>query len=67
VPVEKSPSQGINFTNVLRELLRVQIPKVQKDSKVFSLFVHLGSAPVKAAGKTLMKLTPDFLVQQSST
>ncbi len=41
------------------QLLHVQIPEVQKDSQVGSLFcAFLGSARAKALGKMLVKLTP---------
>ena len=36
---------------VYAQLLHVQIPKVQKDSKLKQLFVLLGSTHVKAARK----------------
>ena len=45
--------------NVYAQLLHVQIPKVQKDSKVKSVCsALLGSAHTKAARKMGMKLTP---------
>jgi len=40
------------------QLLRVQILKVQKKSKVVSLCCALGSALAKAVRRTLVKLTP---------
>jgi len=40
------------------QFLCLQIPKAQKDSKNASLFALLGSARVKVACRTLMKLTP---------
>ncbi len=40
------------------QLLCTQIPKVQKDSQVDSLFVPLGSSHIKAAHRTYIKLTP---------
>jgi len=40
----------------------MQIPKVQKDSQVVSLFAILGSARTKAARRMLMKLTPQSKV-----
>jgi len=36
--------------------------KRKKDSHVVSLFTLLGSTSVKAASKTLVKLTPDVLL-----
>jgi hypothetical protein len=39
-----------------KQLLRT---KHQKDSKIISLFAHLGYESVKAARRTLMKFTPD--------
>ncbi len=39
----------------------MKIPKVQKDSQAFGVFAILESASVKAAPKTLMKLTPGLL------
>jgi len=41
------------------QLLHTQILKAQKDSKLVTLFVLLGSALAKAASRTLMKLNPD--------
>jgi len=45
------------------QFLREQVPKAQKytaDLTVF--FAHLGSVRVRAAGKTLMKLTPGLRI-----
>jgi len=45
--------------HVCKQLLRLQIPKAQKDSQVTSVFfVLLGSAWAKVAPKMLLKLTP---------
>jgi len=42
-----------------KQLLRPYIPKAQKDTDDMTVFFrHLGSGCVKAACKTLMKLTP---------
>jgi len=46
---------GVNFINIL---WAAQIPKAQKDSQVINIFALLGSACVKAAVRTLIKLTP---------
>ena len=43
---------------VYEQLLRLQIPKVQKDSKLKQLFVLLGSANVKAACKHVEEIDP---------
>jgi len=46
--------------HVYGHLLHAKIPKASKFSKVVSIFFsHLGSTLVKAAQKTLMKLTPE--------
>jgi len=46
---------GVNFINILRAAFTgTQIPKVQKDIQVVSLFCS------KAACRMLMKLTPDM-------
>jgi hypothetical protein len=43
--------------------LGTQIPKAQKDNQVTSVFfVHLESACIKAAHKTIMKLATDEVV-----
>jgi len=44
-------------STIFEQLLRVQIPKAQKDSQVISLFALLGYLCEKAAHKMLMKLT----------
>lgn len=41
-----------------QQLLRAQIPNAQKDWKLYCLFALLGSARVKAASRTLVKLIP---------
>ena len=41
----------VNFISILRQLLRLQIPKAQKDSKLKQLFALLGSEVVKAVHK----------------
>ncbi len=42
--------------HVYSKLLRLQIPKAQRDSKVISIFSLLGSLQIKAARKMLVKL-----------
>jgi hypothetical protein len=50
---------GVNFINVLREAFTCQIPEsVTFQLSHQCLFTLLGSACIKAARKTLMKLTP---------
>jgi len=39
------------------QLVHAQIPKVQKDNDDLTVFLHSGSAGVKALRKTLMKST----------
>jgi len=47
------------------QLKRAQIPEVQKDSQVISVFFALfGSEFVKAEHKTLSKLTPGVIFHQ---
>ena len=49
------------------QLLRSQVPKVQKTCvKSSSFFALLGSGSVKAARRTLLKLTPNLLYSLSS-
>ena len=51
---------GVNFTNVLRAAFTRADPKsAKKTVKLSSFIVLLGSARVKAACRTLVKLTPD--------
>jgi hypothetical protein len=51
---------GLNFINVLRTAFTLTDPKsVKKTIKWSSMFTLLGSTIVKAARKTLVKLTPD--------
>jgi len=53
-------NSGVNFTNILKAALLDLIPKAQKNAVKPSVFlVLLGSGRVKASSKTLMKLTPD--------
>ena len=53
---------GVNFINILRAAFTRADPKSAKNTvKSSSFFAHLESAIVKAAGKMLMKLTPDRL------
>jgi len=50
---------GDNFINVLRAAFTLIDPKcVKKIDKLTVILMHLGSAIVKAACKTLMKLSP---------
>jgi len=48
------------------QLLRTHILKSQKDSQVVSLSTLSGSASVKAARRTLMKLTPEVDVNNGN-
>ncbi len=51
---------GLNFINVLRSAFALVDPKiVKKTVKLSIFFTLLGSTSVKAARKTLVKLTPD--------
>ncbi len=54
--IQKPQKPGVNFTNVL--LKAFTIPKAQKTDGLTVFFVLLGFENVKAAHKTLMKLTP---------
>jgi len=49
-------TSSVDFTNVLRKAFMRADPKSPKNTVFFAL---LGSAPVKAACKMLMKLTSD--------
>jgi hypothetical protein len=49
---------SVSFTNILRIALTIVGPKSPNDTDD-RLLAHFGSAPVKAAHKTLMKLTPE--------
>jgi hypothetical protein len=51
----------VNFTNILKAALWDLITKAQKNAVKLSVFflALLGSGPVKALSKTLVKLTPD--------
>jgi len=50
--------QGVNFIKVIRAALMCADRKSAKDTVKFSVFfVLLGSAPIKAARRTLMKST----------
>ena len=62
---------GVNQVSIsptfYQQLLRVQIPKAQKKTvKLSSFFALLGSSRVKAACRTLVKLTPSFHFFMSS-
>ena len=58
--VRHSQSSGVNFTNVLRAAFALVDPKSAKKAvKLSSFFALLGSSRVKAARRTLVKLTPD--------
>ncbi len=51
---------GDNIINVLRAAFTLIDPKcVKKIDKLTVILMHLGSAIVKAACRTLMKLSPD--------
>ncbi len=51
---------GVNFTNVSCAAVTLVCPKTPNDTANLTVFfAHLGSASVKAARRTLMKLSPD--------
>jgi len=53
------PRPGLNFINVLRTAFTLSDPKSVKDTYDLTVFFTLsGSTSVKAAHKTLVKLTP---------
>ena len=53
---------GVNFTNVLRAaFMPADTKSAKKAVKLSSFFALLGSAIVKAAHRTLVKLTPSLL------
>jgi len=52
---------GLNFINILRTAFTIADPKsVKKTVKLLIFFSLSGSTSVKAAGKTLVKLTVDL-------
>ena len=52
---------GVNFTNILQAAFTRADPKIAKKTVKFSSFIALlGSSHVKAARRTLVKLTPDL-------
>ena len=55
--IRQLPSRGQFRLRVYTQLLRLQIPKAKKAAWVDNFFALLGSAGIKAARKTLMKLT----------
>jgi len=58
---------GVNFINILRAaFIRGDPESVQKidNFNLTVIFTHLGSAHIKAAHKTLMKLTPGFVIMK---
>jgi hypothetical protein len=56
----KLDTTGVNFTNVLSAAFTHSDPKsAKKTVKLSVFFAHSGSAHVKAARRTLMKLTSD--------
>ena len=48
------------------QLLRTQIPKVQKDSHVKELFLLSGSAFIKAAFKNVNEIDPCLVIAMST-
>jgi len=55
---------GVNFINVLLEAFRLEDPKsAKKTDNLTVFFALLGSASIKAASRTLMKLTPDRVLE----
>jgi len=56
--IERSLENGSISPTFYEKLLRAQIPKVQKESEVISIFLRFWDLyRVKAACKTLVKLT----------
>ena len=54
-------TSGVNFTNILQAAFTSAVPKsAKKTVKLISFIALLGSARVKAARRTLVKLTPDL-------
>ena len=52
---------GVNFINVLRAAFALEDPKsAKKTVKLSSFIALLGSGRVKAARRTLVRLTPDL-------
>jgi len=52
---------SVNFINILQAAFtRTDPNSAKKTDNLTAFFVHLGSARVKAAHRTLMKLTPGF-------
>ncbi len=49
---------GVNFINVLQAAFTLVDPKSRKKPDNLTVFALSGYAPVKAANRTLMKLTP---------
>ncbi len=50
---------GVDFTNIYKQLLRVKIPKVQKDTNdLTGFFALLGSALVKGVCKRVGEIDP---------
>jgi len=59
---------GLNFFNVLRTAFMLVDPKsVKKIDNLTVFFTLLGSTSVKAACRTLMKLTPDWKIVNGFT
>jgi len=54
---------GVDTLTFNAQLLRVKIPKVQKDT--LDIIVFWGSSQVKALHKMLVKLTPDYILHSS--
>jgi len=64
----RSKIPGLNFINVLRTAFTQADPEsVKFQLSRQHLFTLLGSASIKAAGRTLMKLTPGLLDKQVQT
>ena len=64
----REPVAGVNFTNILQAAFTCADPKSAiKLLNLTVFFALLGSAHVKAARRTLVKLTPDFIFDRRVT
>ncbi len=65
LPLALTEDQEVSISSTFyKQLLRLQIPKVQKDSQVISLYLS-GSLYTKAAYRMLKKLTPRISLTKS--
>ena len=61
-------ASGVNFTNILgAAFTRVDPKGAKKTVKLSSFIALLGSARIKAARRTLVKLTPDIFLRNDKT